>query len=148
LNKISFLGLLSKFTDSQLLLEVIILICHGFLWIVERLEIIYNENRQITDFPSENKYDMRKMYLKSDKPVVRGPHTKGEIAAKSIEDKIILREQILDGLKDFRAKGRKIKVLPPEKAPHVPDCNCSEGWSWETSAGLGKYSGINRILTG
>jgi hypothetical protein len=130
------------------LLEVIILICHGFLWLLERLEIICNENRQITNFPSENKYNMKKIYLTSDKLVVRGPHTKGEIAAKSIEDKIILREQILDRLKDFRAKGRKIKVLPPEKAPHVPDCSCNEGWSWETSAGLGKYSGINRILDG
>ena len=66
---------------------------------------------------------MRKTYLKSDKPVVRGPQTKGQIAAKSIEDKIIIREQILDGHKDFPAKGRKIKVLPPEKAPHVPNCN-------------------------
>ena len=80
------------------MLEVIILICHGFLWILKRLEIICNENRQTTGFPSENKYDMRKMYLKSDKPVVRGPHTKGEIAAKSIEDKIRIREQILKGL--------------------------------------------------
>ena len=52
----------------------------------------------ITDFPSLNKYDMKK-HLKSGKPALRGPHTKGEIAAKSIEDKIILREQILDGLK-------------------------------------------------
>ena len=91
---------------------------------------------------------MRKIYLKSDKPALRGPHTKGKIAAKLIEDKIIFREQILDGLKDFGAKGRKIKVLPPEKVPHVPDCNCSEGWSWGTSSGLGKYSKINRILTG
>ena len=91
MNKISFLGLLSKFTDSQLLLEVIILICHGFLWILERLEIICNDNRQITYFQSGNKYDIRKIYLKSDKPVVTGPHTNGEIAAKSIEDKIILR---------------------------------------------------------
>lgn len=91
---------------------------------------------------------MRKIYLKADRSVVSDSQTKGELAAKSIEDKIILREQILDGVKDFMAKGRKITVLPPEKAPHVPDCNCNEGWSWETSAGLGKYSGINRILTG
>ena len=47
---------------------------------------------------------MRKIYLKSDKPLVRGPQTKGEIVAKSIEDKILLREQTLDGLKDFRAR--------------------------------------------
>jgi len=99
----------------------------------------------MTDFPSENKCDMRKIYLKADRQEVRTPQIKGELAVKSIEDKIVMREQILDGLKDFRAKGRTITVLPPEKAPHVPDCNCSEGWSWETSAGLGKYSGINRM---
>jgi hypothetical protein len=68
--------------------------------------------------------------------------------AKSIKDKIIHREQILDGLKNFWGKGRKRKVIPPEKATYIPDYNCSEGWSWETSAGLGKYSGINRILSG
>jgi len=91
---------------------------------------------------------MKKMYLKSYRPEVSDSQTKGELAAKSIEDKIIIREQILNGLKDFKAKGRKITVLPPEKAPHVPDCNCSEGWGSETSAGLGKYSGLHRILTG
>ena len=111
------------------MLEVIILICHCFLWILERLEIICNEIWQITDFPSENKYDMRKIYLKSDKPVVRGPQTKGEIVAKSIEDKIILREQILDGLKEFRAKGRKIKDFALEKGPLVSAFNYSEGRS-------------------
>ena len=87
------------------------------------------------------------MYLKSYRSEVSDSQTKGELAAKSIEDKIIIREQILNGLKDFKAKGRKITVLPPEKAPHVPDCNCSEGWGSETSAGLGKYSGLHRILT-
>ena len=88
------------------------------------------------------------MYLKSYRSEVSDSQTKGELAAKSIEDKIRIREQILNGLKDFKAKGRKITVLPPEKAPHVPDCNCSEGWGSETSAGLGKYSGLHRILTG
>ena len=87
------------------------------------------------------------MYLKSYRSEVSDSQTKGELAAKSIEDKIRIREQILNGLKDFKAKGRKITVLPPEKAPHVPDCNCSEGWGSETSAGLGKYSGLHRILT-
>ena len=87
------------------------------------------------------------MYLKSYRSEVSDSQTKGELAAKSLEDKIIIREQILNGLKDFKAKGRKITVLPPEKAPHVPDCNCSEGWGSETSAGLGKYSGLHRILT-
>jgi len=91
---------------------------------------------------------MKKMYLKSYRSEVSDSQTKGELAAKSIEDKIRIREQILNGLKDFKAKGRKITVLPPEKAPHVPDCNCSEGWGSETSAGLGKYSGLHRILTG
>lgn len=91
---------------------------------------------------------MKKMYLKSYRPEVSDSQTKGELAAKSIEDKIRIREQILNGLKDFKAKGRKITVLPPEKAPHVPDCNCSEGWGSETSAGPGKYSGLHRILTG
>ena len=91
---------------------------------------------------------MKKMYLKSYRSEVSDSQTKGELAAKSIEDKIIIREQILNGLKDFKAKGRKITVLPPEKAHHVPDCNCSEGWGSETSAGLGKYSGLHRILTG
>ena len=33
----------------------------------------FNENRQITDSTSENRYDMRRIYFKSDKPVVRGP---------------------------------------------------------------------------
>ena len=88
------------------------------------------------------------MYFKAYRSEVSDSQTKGELAAKSIEDKIKIREQILNGLKDFKAKGRKITVLPPEKAPHVPDCNCSEGWGSETSAGLGKYSGLNRILTG
>ncbi len=88
------------------------------------------------------------MYLKSYRSEVSDSQTKGELAAKSIEDKIRIREQILNGLKDFKAKGRKITVLPPEKAPHVPDCNCSEGWGSETSAGLGKYSGLHRILAG
>ena len=88
------------------------------------------------------------MYLKSYRSEVSDSQTKGQLAAKSIEDKIKIREQILNGLKDFKAKGRKITVLPPEKAPHVPDCNCSEGWGSETSAGLGKYSGLHRILTG
>ena len=91
---------------------------------------------------------MKKMYLKSYRSEVSDSQTKGELAAKSIEDKIRIREQILNGLKDFKAKGRKITVLPPEKAPHVPDCNCSEGWGSETSAGLGKYSGLHRILAG
>ena len=91
---------------------------------------------------------MKKIYLKAYRSKVSDSQTKGELAAKSIEDKIRIREQILNGLKDFKAKGRKITVLPPEKAPHVPDCNCSEGWGSETSAGLGKYSGLNRILTG
>ncbi|MDP7620996.1 MAG: hypothetical protein QGH27_03440 [SAR324 cluster bacterium] len=91
---------------------------------------------------------MKKMYLKAYRSKVSDSQTKGELAAKSTEDKIIIREQILNGLKDFKAKGRKITVLPPEKAPHVPDCNCSEGWGSETSAGLGKYSGLHRILTG
>ena len=91
---------------------------------------------------------MKKMYLKSYRSEVSDSQTKGQLAAKSIEDKIKIREQILNGLKDFKAKGRKITVLPPEKAPHVPDCNCSEGWGSETSAGLGKYSGLHRILTG
>ena len=88
------------------------------------------------------------MYLKSYRSDVSDSQTKGELAAKSIEDKIIIREQILNGLKDFKAKGRKITVLPPEKAPHLPDCNCSEGWGSETSAGLGKYSGLHCILAG
>ena len=91
---------------------------------------------------------MKKMYFKAYRSEVSDSQTKGQLAAKSIEDKIKIREQILNGLKDFKAKGRKITVLPPEKAPHVPDCNCSEGWGSETSAGLGKYSGLNRILTG
>ena len=91
---------------------------------------------------------MRKIHLKSDKPVVKGPQTKVEIVAKSIEDKIILREQILDGIKDFQAKGRKIKVFTPEKVTHIPDCNFSEGRSWETIAVLRQYSRINRILAG
>ncbi len=91
---------------------------------------------------------MKKIYLKAYRSEVSDSQTKGELAAKSLEDKIIIREQILNGLKDFKAKGRKITVLPPEKAPHVPDCNCSEGWGSETSAGLGKYSGLHRILTG
>ncbi len=90
---------------------------------------------------------MKKMYFKAYRSEVSDSQTKGELAAKSIEDKIKIREQILNGLKDFKAKGRKITVLPPEKAPHVPDCNCSEGWGSETSAGLGKYSGLHRILT-
>ena len=90
---------------------------------------------------------MKKIYLKAYRSKVSDSQTKGELAAKSIEDKIIIREQILNGLKDFKAKGRKITVLPPEKAPHLPDCNCSEGWGSETSAGLGKYSGLHRILT-
>ena len=90
---------------------------------------------------------MKKMYLKSYRSEVSDSQTKGELATKSLEDKIIIREQILNGLNDFKAKGRKITVLPPEKAPHVPDCNCSEGWGSETSAGLGKYSGLHRILT-
>ena len=87
------------------------------------------------------------MYFKAYRSEVSDSQTKGQLAAKSIEDKIKIREQILNGLKDFKAKGRKITVLPPEKAPHVPDCNCSEGWGSETSAGLGKYSGLHRILT-
>ena len=91
---------------------------------------------------------MKKMYFKAYRSEVSDSQTKGQLAAKSIEDKIKIREQILNGLKDFKAKGRKITVLPPEKAPHLPDCNCSEGWGSETSAGLGKYSGLNRILTG
>ena len=91
---------------------------------------------------------MKKIYLKAYRSEVSDSQTKGQLAAKSIEDKIKIREQILNGLKDFKAKGRKITVLPPEKAPHVPDCNCSEGWGSETSAGLGKYSGLHRILTG
>ncbi|MED5482723.1 MAG: hypothetical protein VYA15_03320 [SAR324 cluster bacterium] len=91
---------------------------------------------------------MKKIYLKAYRSEVSDSQTKGELAAKSIEDKIITREQILIGLKDFKAKGRKITVLPPEKAPHVPDCNCSDGWGSETNAGLGKYSGLNRVLTG
>ena len=91
---------------------------------------------------------MKKIYLKAYRSKVSDSQTKGELAAKSTEDKIIIREQILNGLKDFKAKGRKITVLPPEKAPHVPDCNCSEGWGSETSAGLGKYSGLHRILAG
>jgi len=91
---------------------------------------------------------MKKISLKAYRSEVSDSQTKGELAAKSIEDKIITREQILNGLKDFKAKGRKITVLPPEKAPHVPDCNCSDGWGSETSAGLGKYSGLNRVLTG
>ena len=90
---------------------------------------------------------MKKMYFKAYRSEVSDSQTKGQLAAKSIEDKIRIREQILNGLKDFKAKGRKITVLPPEKAPHVPDCNCSEGWGSETSAGLGKYSGLHRILT-
>ena len=90
---------------------------------------------------------MKKIYLKTYRSKVSDSQTKGELAAKSTEDKIIIREQILNGLKDFKAKGRKITVLPPEKAPHLPDCNCSEGWGSETSAGLGKYSGLHRILT-
>ena len=90
---------------------------------------------------------MKKMYFKAYRLEVSDSQTKGQLAAKSIEDKIKIREQILNGLKDFKAKGRKITVLPPEKAPHVPDCNCSEGWGSETSAGLGKYSGLHRILT-
>ena len=88
------------------------------------------------------------MYFKAYRSEVSDSQTKGQLAAKSIEDKIKIREQILNGLKDFKAKGRKITVLPPEKAPHLPDCNCSEGWGSETSAGLGKYSGLHRILTG
>ena len=88
------------------------------------------------------------MYFKAYRSEVSDSQTKGQLAAKSLEDKIKIREQILNGLKDFKAKGRKITVLPPEKAPHVPDCNCSEGWGSETSAGLGKYSGLHRILTG
>jgi len=91
---------------------------------------------------------MKKMYFKAYRSEVSDSQTKGQLAAKSIEDKIKIREQILNGLKDFKAKGRKITVLPPEKAPHVPDCNCSEGWGSETSAGLGKYSGLHRILAG
>ncbi len=91
---------------------------------------------------------MKKMYFKAYRSEVSESQTKGQLAAKSIEDKIKIREQILNGLKDFKAKGRKITVLPPEKAPHLPDCNCSEGWGSETSAGLGKYSGLHRILTG
>ena len=91
---------------------------------------------------------MIKIHLISDKPVVRRPQTKGEIVAISIEDKIILREKILDRLKDFQAKGRKIKVIPPKKVSHVPDCNCSKRCSWETTAGLRNYSGINRVLAG
>ena len=91
---------------------------------------------------------MKKMYFKAYRSEVSDSQTKGQLAAKSLEDKIKIREQILNGLKDFKAKGRKITVLPPEKAPHVPDCNCSEGWGSETSAGLGKYSGLHRILTG
>jgi hypothetical protein len=91
---------------------------------------------------------MKKMYFKAYRSEVSDSQTKGQLAAKSIEDKIKIREQILNGLKDFKAKGRKITVLPPEKAPHLPDCNCSEGWGSETSAGLGKYSGLHRILTG
>ena len=90
---------------------------------------------------------MKKMYFKAYRLEVSDSQTKGQLAAKSIEDKIKIREQILNGLKDFKAKGRKITVLPPEKAPHLPDCNCSEGWGSETSAGLGKYSGLHRILT-
>ena len=90
---------------------------------------------------------MKKMYFKAYRSEVSDSQTKGQLAAKSIEDKIKIREQILNGLKDFKAKGRKITVLPPENAPHVPDCNCSEGWGSETSAGLGKYSGLHRILT-
>ena len=90
---------------------------------------------------------MKKMYLKAYRSEVSDSQTKGELAAKSIEDKIIIREQILNGLKDFKAKGRKITVLSPEKAPHVPDCNCSEGWGSETSAGLIKCSRLHRILT-
>lgn len=91
---------------------------------------------------------MKKMYFKAYRSEVSDSQTKGQLAAKSLEDKIKIREQILNGLKDFKAKGRKITVLPPEKAPHLPDCNCSEGWSSETSAGLGKYSGLHRILAG
>ncbi|MDP6294853.1 MAG: hypothetical protein QF618_02460 [SAR324 cluster bacterium] len=91
---------------------------------------------------------MKKMYFKAYRSEVSDSQTKGQLAAKSIEDKIKIREQILNGLKDFKAKGRKITVLPPEKAPHLPDCNCSEGWGSETSAGLGKYSGLHRILAG
>ena len=81
---------------------------------------------------------MRKLNLKANRPVVRTYETMGEVRAQSIEDKITLREQILVGLKNFRAKGRKITILTPEKAPHIPDCNCSEGWSLENSAGLGE----------
>ena len=61
---------------------------------------------------------MKKIYLKTYRSDISNSQTKGELAAKSIEDKIIIREQILDGLKDFKAKGREITVLPPEKAPH------------------------------
>ena len=91
---------------------------------------------------------MKKIYLKTYRSDISNSQTKGELAAKSIEDKIIIREQILDGLKEFKAKGFKITVLPPEKDPHVPDCNCRDGCGSDTSAGRGKYSGINRILTG
>ncbi|MDP6211774.1 MAG: hypothetical protein QF474_11490, partial [SAR324 cluster bacterium] len=60
---------------------------------------------------------MKKMYFKAYRSEVSDSQTKGQLAAKSIEDKIKIREQILNGLKDFKAKGRKITVLPPEKAP-------------------------------
>ena len=50
LNKAFFQPLLSKFTDIQLVVEMLILICHGFKYIFERLEIIYNLNRHTTDF--------------------------------------------------------------------------------------------------
>ena len=59
--------------------------------------------------------------MKNYRSDISNSQTKTELTAKSIEDKIIILEQILDGLKDFKAKGRKITVLPPEKAPHVTD---------------------------
>ena len=80
---------------------------------------------------------MKKIYLKAYRSKVSDSQTKGELAAKSIEDKTIIREQILNGLKDFKAKGRKITVLPPEKAPYVPDCNCNEGWVVKPAQALG-----------
>ena len=58
---------------------------------------------------------MKKMYLKSYRPEVSDSQTKGELAAKSIEDKIRIREQILNGLKDFKAKGPRLQFFLQKK---------------------------------
>ena len=58
---------------------------------------------------------MKKIYLKAYRSKVSDSQSKGELAAKSIEDKTIIREQILNGLQDFKAKGARLQFFLQKK---------------------------------